>query len=68
MAARTHLLANDSCLRQEILHPIVGGEWGGLAPIASNYKNFALTPAGLTVGFGQGLLGAEACGARARVR
>jgi hypothetical protein len=65
MAARTHLLANDSCLRPEILHPIVGGEWGGLAPIASNYKNFALTPAGLTVGFGQGLLGAEACGAPA---
>jgi hypothetical protein len=35
-----------------------------VAPTTANYQHFALSPSGITVGFDQGSLGTEACGAK----
>jgi len=60
--ARTPFLATDSCVREAIT-----GQWGdvwlaGLNPTAENYKVFAVTPDGLTIGFSQGQISESACG------
>jgi hypothetical protein len=51
-------LAKDSCFRASG----ATAYQSETAPKAANYRQFALTPAGLDIGVGQGQTGAEACG------
>jgi Protein of unknown function (DUF3298) len=61
-AARAQFLATDSCVRQAITDPVFGSvPAAGLDPTLENYQNFALTPAGLTIGFPQGQIASNAC-------
>jgi pimeloyl-ACP methyl ester carboxylesterase len=56
------LLAADSCVRQAIESPY-GGPWAsGFDPTPGNYRHFALTPAGITIGFDNGMVADAACG------
>jgi hypothetical protein len=59
-AAATHFLASNSCVSQALADP-TSPNWQSLTPTEDNYKYFAMTPAGLTIGFTQGALAAEAC-------
>jgi hypothetical protein len=50
------------CVSQALADPIGGDIYGSnLAPSAGNFKYFAMTPDGLTIGFEQGQLSFEAC-------
>ena len=53
--SKSYLQANNSSCGQN--------NYGGLAPTAQNYHNFAFTLGGLDIGLAQGQTGAEACGA-----
>lgn len=61
-AATTAQLGRNSCVAQSWTG--VGADiWkAGVAPTADNYKNYAISPQGLTVGIQQGQAAAEACG------
>jgi pimeloyl-ACP methyl ester carboxylesterase len=60
--AKSGLLAANSCVRQAVESPY-GGPWAsGFDPAPGNYRHFALTPAGITIGFDNGMVAEEACG------
>ena len=62
--AKKHFTGTDECVQSVINDPIMGPHvLDGLDPDPKNYHNFALTPDGLVLGFGQGQIGIEACGA-----
>lgn len=57
--AKDDIVATNSCLGQNVAE---GDAADALAPTEDNYSRFAMTPAGLSIGFEQGQLGGEACG------
>lgn len=59
-AAGTHFQTGDSCIADQLTDP-TSPYWQDLAPTADNYKHFAITPSGITIGFEQGQIGIEAC-------
>ncbi|WP_194904123.1 alpha/beta fold hydrolase [Catenulispora rubra] len=59
-AVLAHFLDPGQCVAQQLADPSAPARLG-LAPTPDNYKHFAITPAGLTVGFDQGEIGMEAC-------
>ena len=62
-AARSRILATSRCVREGIEDPVVGPiNRKGFAPIARNYRYFALTARGLAIGFPTGSIGATSCG------
>ena len=57
--AKDNFISADACLAQSLTQ---GFGTDGLTPTPDNFRQFAITPAGLSIGFQQGQLGAEACG------
>ncbi len=60
--AERKILAPGTCARLTsagLNRPIYSSGW---SPVASNYKTFALTANGITIGFDQGAVAAEGCG------
>jgi len=58
-----HFLTSGGCVEQALTDPEFDSSTylSDLDPKPSNYQHFAISPAGLTVGFDQGFLAAEAC-------